>query len=217
MEPEINDFVRNSYDEWWDSSREKSWVPVQNHWGLVQKTTSPKLKILWPLCNQTVNRKKDSKTLYYSILKLKYSPSISKQNKCSMKYASLNHSHNNCQSNYTNRIFLQNTCSDRLIDRSLPPTGRMPWIILRLWGFLCVRDAGRRGNKITSGKCVRCREVFSKPEKTADILRRHQRSSLKTTYVWGTRAQLFEGRLAVNPRLNLTRVSFSFVQKHLLG
>ena len=36
-----------------------------------------------------------------------------------------------------------------LIDRSLHPTGCMPWIILRLWGFLCVRDTGCRGNKIT--------------------------------------------------------------------
>ena len=31
------------------------------------------------------------------------------------------------------------------------------------------------------------------------------------------RAQLFEGRLALNPGLNLTRVSFSFVQNHFLG
>ena len=29
--------------------------------------------------------------------------------------------------------------------------------------------------------------------------------------------QLFEGRLVLNPELNLTRVSFSYVQKHLLG
>ena len=42
----------------------------------LKKKTSPKLKILGPLCNQTVNLKTDSKTLYYSILKLKYSPSI---------------------------------------------------------------------------------------------------------------------------------------------
>ena len=35
------------------------------------------------------------------------------------------------------------------IDRSLRPAERMSLIILRLWGFLCVRDAGRRGNKIT--------------------------------------------------------------------
>ena len=30
-------------------------------------------------------------------------------------------------------------------------------------------------------------------------------------------AQLFEGRLALNPGLNLTQVSLSFVQKHFLG
>ena len=33
-------------------------------------------------------------------------------------------------------------------------------------------------------------------------------------YNW---AQLFEGRLALNPGLNLTLVSFSSVQKHFLG
>ena len=42
-------------------------------------------------------------------------------------------------------------CKNTLIDWSLYPMGRMPWIILHLWGFLCVRDAGRRGNKITGG------------------------------------------------------------------
>ena len=36
------------------------------------------------------------------------------------------------------------------IDRSFRPTGRVPWTFVRLWGFLCVRDAGRRGNKITA-------------------------------------------------------------------
>ena len=38
----------------------------------------------------------------------------------------------------------------RSIHRTLRPTGRRPWIILRLWGFLCVMDAGGRGNKITA-------------------------------------------------------------------
>ena len=37
----------------------------------------------------------------------------------------------------------------RLIDRPLRSTGRMPRITLRLLRFLRVRDAGRRGNKIT--------------------------------------------------------------------
>ena len=57
--------------ESWGSTCEKSWVSVQNYWVSVQKTTSPKIR---PLCNQTVYLKTDSKTLYYSILKLKYSP-----------------------------------------------------------------------------------------------------------------------------------------------
>ena len=32
-----------------------------------------------------------------------------------------------------------------------------------------------------------------------------------------SRVQLLEGQLVLNPGLNLTRVSFSFVQKHFLG
>ena len=35
-------------------------------------------------------------------------------------------------------------------------------------------------------------------------------------YVYLTWAQLFEGRLALNPGLNLTQLSFSFVRKHFL-
>lgn len=49
--------------------------------------------------------------------------------------------------NHMNVIFDQKIFIS--IDRSLGPTGGMPQIILRLWGFLCVRDVGRRGNKIT--------------------------------------------------------------------
>ena len=41
------------------------------------------------------------------------------------------------------------TSSDRLIDQSLYLTGHLPWTWVRLWEFLCVRDAGCRGNKIT--------------------------------------------------------------------
>ena len=37
----------------------------------------------------------------------------------------------------------------KFVDRCLRPTGRIPWIILRPWGFSCVRDAGHRGSKIT--------------------------------------------------------------------
>ena len=66
-----SDFVTNSYGE---LSCEKSRVPVK------KKEMSLKLEVLGPLCNQTVNLKTDSKTLYYSILKLQYSPSILKHN-----------------------------------------------------------------------------------------------------------------------------------------
>ena len=46
--------------------------------------------------------------------------------------------------------FYKYTCMFRSINRSLHPTGRTPWIILRLWGFLFVKDAACRGNKITA-------------------------------------------------------------------
>ena len=88
-------------------------------------------------------------TLYYSTLKLKYSPSILKHKKDYKKYASFNNSHDNCHIIYTNGIFLH-IHMFRLINRSLHPMGGMPWIILRLWRFLCIRDAGCRGNKITA-------------------------------------------------------------------
>ena len=60
--------------------------------------------MLGPLCNHSVDLRTDSKTLYYSILKLKYSPSISKHNKGWKKYALLNNGHNNCQRNYMNKL-----------------------------------------------------------------------------------------------------------------
>ena len=41
-----------------------------------KKPRIAKLKVHEPLCNQTVNLETDAKTLYYSLLKLKYSPSI---------------------------------------------------------------------------------------------------------------------------------------------
>ena len=45
---------------------------VQNQWVLVKKKMSLKLKMLGPLRDHTVNLKTDSKTVYYSLLKLKY-------------------------------------------------------------------------------------------------------------------------------------------------
>ena len=56
---------------------------VRNHESLsitndsqFKKTRSPKLKVLGPLGKQTVILATDAKTLYYSLLKLKYGPSI---------------------------------------------------------------------------------------------------------------------------------------------
>ena len=58
---------------------------------------------------------------------------------------SLNNSHKNGYRNHT-RIFYKNIF--RPIDRSLSSTERMQSIILRLCGFLSVREAGRRSNRI---------------------------------------------------------------------
>ena len=79
---------------------------------------SLELKMLQPLCNQTVNLKTYSKTLYYSMLKLKYIPSILKHIKGQKKYVSFNKSHNNFHRNYANGIFLQ-VHMFRSIDQSL--------------------------------------------------------------------------------------------------
>ena len=57
----------------------------------------------------------------------------------------LNDSHDNCHRNHMNGIFLQ-IHMFRSRYRSLCPTGCMQWIILLLWGFLCIRDTGRRGS-----------------------------------------------------------------------
>ena len=99
---------------------------VKNHESQLKKT-NPKLKMLGPLCNQTVNLKTDSKTLYYSTLKLKRSPSILKHNKGEKKYASFNNRHHNCHRNYMNNIVffktmatLVNGYSCKLLIKSTP-------------------------------------------------------------------------------------------------
>ena len=45
---------------------------VKNHESKLKKKNESKIKNAWAFVNQTVNLKTDSKTLYYSILKLKY-------------------------------------------------------------------------------------------------------------------------------------------------
>ena len=112
-----------------------------------KKKTSPKLKMLGPLCNQTVNLKTDSNTLYYSIImKLKSSPSILNHNKGLKKHAFLNNSHNNCHRNYMIRPDISTNTHVQINRSILAPYGTHAMI----WGFLCIMDAGRRVNKITS-------------------------------------------------------------------
>ena len=103
-----------------------------------------------PLCNQTVNLKADSKTLYYSILKLKYSESFYfKAQQRLNERCIVKHNNSNCHST----CVITQTEYFRSINWSLCPMGRMLWIILRLWGFLCFRDARHtctcKGNKLT--------------------------------------------------------------------
>ena len=93
--------------------------------------------MLGRLCNQTVNLKTDPKTMYYSALKLKYSPSILKHNKGEKKYESSNNSHNNFHRNYTNGMFLQ-IKTFRSMDRSLRPTGCIYHELLCILGDFCV-------------------------------------------------------------------------------
>ena len=52
-----------------------------------------------------------------------------------------------------------------IIDQSLHPTGCMSWIILHLWGFLCIRDAGHWGNKTAVLHCT-----SRKPSKRIGLL-----------------------------------------------
>ena len=111
-----------------------------------KKKTSPKLKMFGPLCNQTVNLKTDSNTLYYSIMKLRSSPSILKHKKGLKKYAFLNNSRNNCHRNYTNRPDISTNAHVQINRSILAPYGTHAMI----WGFLCIMDAGRRVNKITA-------------------------------------------------------------------
>ena len=98
----------------------------------LKKKRSPKLKMLQDLYvhNQRVNLETDTKTLYYSLLKLIHSPSIYLK-------------HKNDQSKYV-QASLNNH------KHSLHPMGHMLCqriIILHLWRFLYIRDAGHRGRK----------------------------------------------------------------------
>ena len=128
----ISDFVAYSYGESWDSSCEKSRVPVQNQWVPVKKKRVRNWKCLGHYVTRQLIWSTDSKTLYHSILKLKYSPSILKLNKSLKNCASLNTTHNICLRNYTKGIFWQIHML-RWIDLCVPRDA------CHLWGFSCVR------------------------------------------------------------------------------
>ena len=51
-------------------------LSITNESQLKYKTKESQIENAKPLCNQTVNLETDVKTLYYNLLKLKYSPSI---------------------------------------------------------------------------------------------------------------------------------------------
>ena len=106
-------------------------MPLQNHRVPVQKTVSPNLKMLGPLCDQVDKG-------YYFV----------KNNKVLKNYASFNNGQKNSHRNHTNRIsYKKHLQIDQLIFASY--LGRMPYTFVHFGGFLCIKDAGRRGDKIT--------------------------------------------------------------------
>ena len=120
---------------------------VQNQWVPVKKTVSPKLNFLGLLYNHTDNYSKER--LHNSVLQFTEIENSfhhkAQQRRKEIMYISINNSHKNSHGNHTNRIFY----IFRSINWPLRPMGHMPWIILFLLHFLCVRDAGCRGNRIT--------------------------------------------------------------------
>ena len=97
-----------------------------------KKTRSPKLKMLGPLCNQTVNLETDAKPLHYSLLKLKYSPSI-KHNKDWNKSASSSYSHRNDMNRICSTKMLASYGTYAMICCAslgiFLRQGRMPWFV----------------------------------------------------------------------------------------
>ena len=125
-------------------AKKKLRVQVQNHWVPVQKTMTHKLIFGGPLCNHADNLSEDKfqnwSKLCATVKWNKKTPSIVKQQLQEQP-----------QKSHELDILQKHL---QFTDRSLHCTGRMPWIIiLRLWHFLCIRDAGCGGNKITDCCC----------------------------------------------------------------
>ena len=100
-------------------------------------------------CNHTVNLKIDSKTLSYSLLKLKYTPSNVKHNKgkkeiCVIKQQPQEHP----QKSHKEDILEKHLKIDQSIFASYGTHTTNYSASLGI--FICIRDAGRRDNKITA-------------------------------------------------------------------
>ena len=105
-------------------------MPLQNHRVPVQKTISPNLKMLGPLCDQVDKG--------YSFVK---------HNKVLKNYASFNNGQKNSHRNHTNRIsYKKHLQIDQLIFASY--LGRMPYICA-FWGIFMHQGCRMQGNKIT--------------------------------------------------------------------
>jgi len=120
---------------------DKSWVPVQNQWVPVKKKWVQNWKCLGLYVTRQLIWRQTPKlciTVYWNwnIVLLFWSTTKAKRKITATEITRMVY-------------FYKYTCMLRSINRSLHPTGRMPWIILRLWGFLFVKDAACGGNKIT--------------------------------------------------------------------
>ena len=123
---------------------------VKNHEFLSQKR-SPKLKMLGPLCKQQLfNPETDAKPLYYSLLKLKYSPSIYLKHKKDKICIFLKTTATEIP---RTGYYTKKSSSNRLIILCiLQDTIHELFCLFGDFYASGTQDAGRRGNKITSFK-----------------------------------------------------------------
>ena len=135
------DYVTNSYGESWNSCWEKSWVPLQNHWAPVQCPGS--------LCNQALNLKTDSKTLYYSLRRLLRQYSFYGHAQQWLKEICFvkQQTQEQPQKSHKQDILQKHLQIDQWIFASY---GTHTTDCFTSLGILCIRDARGRGNKIAA-------------------------------------------------------------------
>ena len=101
------------------------------------------------LCNHTVNLKTDFKTLSYSLLKLKYTPFIVKHNKGKKEICVIKQQpQEQPQKSHKEDILEKHLKIDQSIFASYGTHTTNYFASLGI--FICIRDAGRRDNKITA-------------------------------------------------------------------